>query len=71
MAAPAIDPNDRTWRLLQARIAERVEADRTTLATHGMGVAETEFLRGRIAALSELLALAEPAAPTPFDRPLY
>lgn len=59
----AIEEHSPTWRAVKA-FAEREIADaHEQLETTGLGIAETENVRGRIAALRDLLGLTAPPRP--------
>lgn len=55
-----IDPHSATWLAVKAEIDKELETARTRLETRGLPVADTEHQRGRIAALKDIAALAEP-----------
>lgn len=60
MAEPGIDRNSVTWDVIETWAATEIEVATAALTRRGLGPVETEFERGRIAALSSLLRLAEP-----------
>lgn len=60
MSEPAIDRNSVTWGAIEKWVAAEIEVATTALTRRGLGPVETEFERGRIAALSSLLRLAAP-----------
>ncbi|MEK9721984.1 MAG: hypothetical protein VW405_00690 [Rhodospirillaceae bacterium] len=66
-----IDFQSETWRALQEQAAERIESYRTRLEKEGLSLEETERLRGRIAELRALLALAKPKPQFPLSRAPY
>lgn len=49
------------WRRVSQHCDEALVVARRTLETPGLPQAATEYERGRIAALTEILALADPA----------
>lgn len=55
-----IDPSSRTWRAIRAWAEKGLKRSRDAIETPGYGTMETEFERGRIAALRELVALPAP-----------
>lgn len=62
--APRISPDSRDWRELRDWLAQAIEDAGAELERRGLGIPETEFLRGRIAALRDVLHLPE-ETPTP------
>lgn len=54
-----IDPYSETWRRVCKHANDELDQARTALEQPGLPAAETEFQRGRIAALRTLLALTE------------
>lgn len=55
-----IDPHSATWRAIEKRAAAAIEEYRASLEAQGLPLAETEHLRGRIAAWREILNLGTP-----------
>lgn len=62
--ADQIDPNSQTWRAVKAWAEGRRERSRSALEAQALPASDTEFERGKIAAVRELLALAEPKVKT-------
>lgn len=62
-----IDPYSETWRRVRKHATDEIEIARTELERSGMPAIDTEFRRGRIAALRALLALGEPKPDTPIQ----
>lgn len=56
-----IDAYTDTWREVAAKANETIEACRSRLEQHDQSFTETQFLRGRISAMREILAMATPA----------
>ena len=56
-----IDAYTETWREIAAKANEIIEAGRTRLESNDQNYGESQFLRGRIAAMRELLAMVKPA----------
>jgi len=56
-----IDAYTDTWREVAAKALEIIEASRTRLEQHDQNYGESQFLRGRIAAMREVLELVKPA----------
>lgn len=54
----AIEPHSQTWRHVQEWAEAELDEAVRTLTQRGVGPVETEYERGRIAALSKLLSLA-------------
>ena len=54
-----IDKHSATWRHVVALASEGLEVAISRIETLGVGPDETENLRGRIAALREILAMAD------------
>lgn len=54
----AIEPHSQTWRRVQEWAEAELDEAVRTLTQRGVGPVETEYERGRIAALSKLLSLA-------------
>jgi uncharacterized membrane protein YccC len=59
-----IDASTDTWRAVVAECNNQIEAARTRLEANDQHYGESQFLRGRIAALREILAMARPALVT-------
>lgn len=57
---PIIETSSPTWRAVKGWAEERLDASRTAIEPHGVAPERTEYERGRIAALRELLQLPEP-----------
>ena len=60
-----IDAYTDTWRAVATKANEMIEASRSRLEQNEQSFAESQFLRGRIAACREILALVRPATVTP------
>lgn len=67
----AIDANSRVWQNVADHINKEIEVTRTALETRGLDVAATEFERGRIKALRDILDLAAPSNANPEFGPQY
>jgi hypothetical protein len=63
-----IDAYSETWREMAAKANGIIEASRTRLEQVDQSQSESQFLRGKIAALREILALAQPRSITASDR---
>lgn len=59
MAGLKVDPYSETWRAVSAHVEETIEHARTKLETRNLSASETEWHRGRIAGLRELLKLRD------------
>lgn len=59
-----IETDSSTWRAVKAWAESRLESARATCEAHGHDLAETEFQRGRISALRELLGQPKQNIPT-------
>lgn len=59
---PQIEPRSDTWKAVEAYANERLEKLRLQNDSTAMDSIQTAVIRGRIAALKELLALAEAPA---------
>jgi len=59
-----IDAYTDTWRAIAAECNSQIEACRTRLEANDQHYGESQFLRGKVAALRELLALVKPAVVT-------
>lgn len=65
-----IDAHSSTWRVVATEL-RRVESEAIAqIAQRGLGLAETEFERGRIAAVRSLLGLVSPADEFPLVEPV-
>lgn len=56
-----IDAYTDTWRAVAAKASETIDQCRSRLEQHDQNFSETQFLRGRISACREILAMATPA----------
>lgn len=65
MAPSDIDTRSATWRAVKEEIARRIEGDRSWLEARTLPESETQFIRGRIAALRDILALPGNETPAP------
>lgn len=66
----AIDANSRVWQNIADHINAEIQATQKSLEVRGLDIATTEFERGRIKALREILDLAAPSDATPAFDPL-
>lgn len=57
---PRVDRYSDTWAAVSAWAADEIDEATGRLCAHGLSVVETEYQRGRIAALRGLLRLIEP-----------
>lgn len=57
-----IEPQSLSWIAVRRHVDAEIERHRTALESD-LGPVETATLRGKIAALKKILALAEPKAP--------
>lgn len=55
-----IDVHSSTWLALKERMDKDIAAARIALETKGLSPTDTEYHRGRISALRDLLRLPEP-----------
>ena len=55
-----IDPHSATWKAIAEDARQRIEDAHSRLESRGLPIADTEFERGRIKALRDILALADP-----------
>ncbi|MCV0395469.1 MAG: hypothetical protein K5872_22235 [Rhizobiaceae bacterium] len=55
-----IDPHSQTWAIVKDAVDRMAEQAITRLQTRGLPAADTEHERGRLSALRDVLALAEP-----------
>lgn len=62
-----IDPNSRTWKAVERHADSRIVRSRATLESHGTTMETTEYERGRIDAMKELLRLAEDPSESPLS----
>jgi len=60
-----------SWDRVRSHSEKEIEKARDRLETRGLSEADTEFERGRIKALREVLALADPPKPIPPSGPGY
>lgn len=60
MAWASIDRYSDTWRVIEGWAKAEREELRTQLETPGLSLVETEAVRGRIAALADLLDIGKP-----------
>jgi threonine aldolase len=56
-----IDAYTDTWRAVAAKANEMIEACRARLEQNDQSYGESQFLRGRITAMREILEMAKPA----------
>lgn len=56
-----IDRDSSTWRALTSHATKKMQEARTLLEQPGLEHGPSEFERGRIAALTEILGLGKPA----------
>lgn len=54
-----LDPNSQSWLHVRSRAEEELAEAREDLEGRGLPDVETEFLRGRISALKDILALGD------------
>lgn len=59
-----IETDSRTWRAVTAWADKRMTSSRAAIESPGLGPVDTEYERGRLAAVRELLKLAEPKTNT-------
>jgi hypothetical protein len=59
-----IDAYTDNWREVAAKCNEIIEAGRTRLEHNDQGYGESQFIRGRISAVREILELVRPAVVT-------
>jgi len=59
-----IDAYTDTWRAVAAKCTEVIEASRSRLETNDQSYGESQFLRGRVAAMREMLDMVKPAVVT-------
>jgi hypothetical protein len=64
-----IDPQSLTWLAVKDRCEAGLTNCRARIEAHGCDHVETEFMRGRLAAFKEILALAAPPKPLPERMP--
>ena len=53
-----IETSSQTWIAVRKAAEQMIEADRVALEARGLPEPDTEYLRGHIAALKDVLALA-------------
>lgn len=56
----AIDTESPSWKAIAAWAEGRLSASRAAIEAHGLDLQQTEYQRGRIAMLRELLKLPTP-----------
>lgn len=66
-----INPNSQTWQTITAETTKQIEESRKRLERAGLDLPQTEFERGRIAALRYIASLAESRDTIPIDPPQY
>jgi hypothetical protein len=64
-----IDAYTDTWRAIAAECNSQIEACRTRLEANDQHYGESQFLRGKVAAMREILALVKPAVVTTTVQP--
>jgi hypothetical protein len=64
-----IDPHSPTWEAVARAARDGIEASRTKLEGAGLGNAESEFERGRIRALRDILGLMDERPVVPAGNP--
>jgi hypothetical protein len=57
----SIDAYTDTWRAVAAKANEIIEASRSRLEVNDQSYGESQYLRGRVSALREILDMAKPA----------
>lgn len=55
----SIDPNSATWEAVKAHVEKALEGARSQLEASGLGLPETEYVRGQIKALTGVLDLTK------------
>jgi hypothetical protein len=65
-----IDFSSSTWQAVKEHADAAIENARLRLETSGLSAAETEFQRGRIKAMKDILAMAEPRPAIPSTDPV-
>jgi hypothetical protein len=71
MSRKVIDPNGPEWLNVKRRVTEELNAAREEMEAACLPPAETEHLRGKIAAFRWLLALEEAETQIPSAAPNY
>lgn len=66
-----VDPQSLTWQAVTKAIAEDIASARKRLERTGLDLPQTEFERGRIAALRQIESLAQPREQIPVEPPQY
>ncbi len=66
-----IDQHSTTWQSVVKHAEATIESARKRLEMQSLGPTETEYERGRIKALRDLLALTQPQVQIPSTDPLY
>lgn len=61
----AIDTGSDVWRAITKFAGTEIDTARETLESSGLDAVTTENLRGRIKAMRDILALADPPDPIP------
>lgn len=64
-----LDPTSPTWAAVKAKADDTIETARQRLSTRGFSQLNSEYERGRIAAMKELLDMAKPREELPFAAP--
>lgn len=59
----SIEPHSETWRTLAAEVEKQLAQAKGQLESPGLDHETTQFERGRIAAMKQILALATPRLP--------
>lgn len=67
----SIDPHNQTWLAVKAHAGKAMEKARDRLEATGTDLAATEYQRGYIRAMRDVLALAEPRQVIPDSDPKY
>ena len=60
-----VDVNSATWELVETRLSSEIAKAQVRLETPGLSLAETEFERGRLKALRDILAMSKPPVQIP------
>lgn len=66
-----IETNSATWQTIRGHAEAEIARSQTRLEITGLPIAETEHTRGRIKALRDILALAEPRTEIPASIPPF
>lgn len=61
-----VEPQSQTWRVIDKTVNEIIDDLQRNLEAQGLDAAKTENLRGRIAALRDILTLADVTPDIPF-----